>query len=487
MIELNKTYNEDCLKTMARMPDNFVDCCITSPPYWGLRDYQTEPIIWGDNHCEHEWIEYIFPAKGGKTHPDRPSKMGGNRHMSETDIRGVPQKSNFCNKCNAWKGNLGLEPTPELYVEHLVQIFQEVKRVLKKEGTLWLNLGDSYISTAPNTMGDPILKRGILSGVSNRRAEASKRYRHKTPKGLKPKDMCGIPWRVAFALQADGWYLRSDIIEEVEFYCPCGCGHIMEERIWRYSQDRDIIWKKPNPMPESVTDRPTKAHEYIFLMTKSGRYYYDADAIRDKANPNTKYKPPEPDGKKAILNRDIGGFQDKGFTPNGFANKKTVWTVTTQPLKEAHFATYPEKFIEPCVLAGCPKDVCSKCGKAVERIVEKGELINPKNSKIDENKRDIRDKGWNAEKGFGKDCYYKIKIIGFKPSCNCNAGTVPGVIYDPFMGAGTTAKVALRALRNFIGSEINPKYLPMINNRIKPLLDQWNLFYQVGGIKGNEL
>ena len=249
-MELNRIYNEDCLDTMARMDDESIDCVITSPPYWGLRDYGTD-------------------------------------------------------------GQLGLEKTPEEYVQKMVQIFAEVRRVLKKESTLWLNLGDSYVNNSIPGGGDPtITKRNIGNS------------KHKPTKvaNLKPKDMVGIPWRVAFALQADGWYLRSD-----------------------------IIWSKPNPMPESVTDRPTKAHEYIFLMTKSAKYYYDADAIAEKTFGGDRRGP----DRKRFPTNIINGIRSR-FSWEG-RNKRTVWTIPTQPYPEAHFATYPEKLIEPCVLAGCPE------------------------------------------------------------------------------------------------------------------------------------
>ncbi|HDY89528.1 MAG TPA: site-specific DNA-methyltransferase [bacterium] len=375
-MKLNKIYNEDCLKTMKRMDDNFIDCVITSPPYWGLRDYGVD-------------------------------------------------------------GQLGLEKTPEEYVQKMVQIFQEVRRVLKKEGTLWLNLGDSYGS-------------GFSISDNKYKAMTGGEPDIKLTTNLKPKDMVGIPWRVAFALQADGWWLRSD-----------------------------IIWNKPNPMPESVTDRPTKAHEYIFLMSKSANYYYDANAIREdgptytrKAGGYENHKDQMIDGYSPFKGK--GGFADCDITTVG-RNKRTVWTIPTQPYPKAHFATYPEKLIEPCVLAGCPKEVCSKCGKAVERIVESYIEGIPRN-----------EKGLYAKMN-GKDgtCHYLSKTnihgtktnktIGFKPSCNCNAEFVPGVAYDPFGGAMTTALVALRAERNFICSEISPEYCEIGEKRIRPYLDQYKL------------
>jgi DNA modification methylase len=246
---------------MKSFPDESIDCCVTSPPYWGLRDYGVE-------------------------------------------------------------GQLGLENTPEEYTEKLVSVFREVKRVLKREGTLWLNLGDSYAGS-----GKGYGHNGRLQ-CRNKGSSFGSLVRGMVPDGLKRKDLVGIPWRVAFALQADGWYLRSD-----------------------------IIWHKPNPMPESVRDRPAKAHEYVFLMSKSPRYYYDYESIL------------EPMSEKSAdrYNYSFGGKKNEHLkkTDNPRAvvgertitrgrNKRTVWTVTTKPFKEAHFATFPPDLIEPCIIAGCP-------------------------------------------------------------------------------------------------------------------------------------
>ena len=213
---------------------------------------------------------------------------------------------------------IGLEPTPELYVEHIVQVMHEVKRVLRDDGTLWLNLGDSYSGSG----------RGPSSMNS-----AQEMWNATVPAGLKPKDLVGIPWRVAFALQADGWWLRSD-----------------------------IVWSKPNPMPESVTDRPTRSHEYVFLLSKSARYYYDADAIREQTNTMATWEEwVAGDGRKMPsgnlvegVNAGFGAKQDSFTHPAG-RNKRSVWEIATQPYAKAHFATFPEKLVEPCILAGCPE------------------------------------------------------------------------------------------------------------------------------------
>ena len=285
MIDLNKIYLGDSQSIISEWPDEVIDCCVTSPPYWGLRDY-------GHN------------------------------------------------------GQIGLEENPEKYVEKIVSLFREVRRVLKDDGTLFLSLGDSYAGSG---------------GTGNQSKPSS---------GLKPKDLVGIPWLVAFALRSDGWYLRQD-----------------------------IIWSKPNPMPESVTDRCTKAHEYIFLLSKSQKYYFNHEAIKE----------PIADSSKARLAQDIENQKGSDRVPgktNGTMkavgsiqdrNKRSVWTVTTKPFKGAHFATFPEDLIIPCILAG------SRPG---------------------------------------------------------------GVILDPFMGAGTTAIVAKKNGRKFVGCELNPEYIEIAERRI---------------------
>lgn len=316
MLELNKIYNMDCLEGLKQLPDNSINCCVTSPPYWGLRDYGVE-------------------------------------------------------------GQLGLEKTPEAYVERMVEVFREVRRVLRDDGTLWLNLGDSYTKNKSNNGG--YSEKSTLSGFTRsdtkgRQANESG-LRIKLSHGLKKKDLIGIPWRVAFALQADGWYLRQD-----------------------------IIWHKPNVMPESVKDRPTKAHEYIFLLSKSSKYYYDAEAIKEPlARPEALLqKTPAVFGGR----NKHDGYGTRKYSGNKYVgtytgrNKRSVWTVTTKPFKEAHFAVFPPALIEPCILAGCPEG---------------------------------------------------------------------GIVLDPFIGSGTTALVAKRLNRNYIGIDINPEYCKMSEERLKGL------------------
>lgn len=264
-MKLNQTIIGNVFDVLPMIPDAFVDCCVTSPPYWGLRDYGVE-------------------------------------------------------------GQLGLEKTPEEYVEKMVKVFREVKRVLKDEGTLWLNLGDSYASGKGSCYNPGGGNNSLGQHRKDSGAHPLNRGNKSTLKisKLKPKDLVGIPWRVAFALQADGWYLRSD-----------------------------IIWSKPNPMPESVTDRPTKSHEYVFLLSKSERYYFGQEEVREKAEQNRW------GGSKPInLENSKGDFRglmrERDMAPET-RNIRTVWTIPTQPTPDAHFATYPEKLVETCIKAGCPK------------------------------------------------------------------------------------------------------------------------------------
>jgi DNA modification methylase len=441
VLKLNKIYNEDCLETLKKMPDEFIDCCITSPPYWGLRDYGTGTWEGGDSDCNH-----FRDTKAGK------NTITGHK---KNPFVGDAIYKEVCNKCGALRidKQVGLEKTPEEYTEKMVEIFREVRRALKKDGTLWLNLGDSYVGGG----------RGGLNQCGGGSFEASRYAKGQriglptgTIPGLKKKDLVGIPWRVAFALQADGWYLRSD-----------------------------IIWSKPNPMPESVTDRPTKAHEYIFLMTKNDKYYYDLDAIREKhVTLNQTPRSTRKTGAESCFKRQDIGREFFG-NPAG-RNKRTVWTVTTKPFPGAHFATFPEDLIEPCILAGTSeKGNCNKCGVPWIRVLEKekierNESYKGKMEEMDENyghKRIQKGVVAGREAGLPHDSPFPLsKTIGWQAQCNCDVESEPAIVYDPFMGAGTVAKVSLRAGRKFIGSEINGEYIKIADKRLKPYLGQRSLF-----------
>ena len=322
-----RLYPGDCLATLRTLPDGAARCCVTSPPYWGLRDYGHD-------------------------------------------------------------GQLGLEPTPDAYVAAMVAVFREVRRVLADDGTLWLNLGDSYASGSGGTPRPGSDRAdGIVGLVGHRNRNGTP-----VPDGLKHKDLVGIPWRVAFALQADGWYLRSD-----------------------------IIWAKPNPMPESVTDRPTKAHEYLFLLSKQARYYYNANAIAEAIEPSqrgrirddavggashTERGQHSPGGR---YKQDGHGRRHEGFNARYAArvealatrNARTVWTIPTQPYAGVHFATFPEELARRCIVAG----------------------------------------------------------------------SAPGdTVLDPFAGSGTVGQVATGNGRSAILCELNPAYIELARQRIGPML-----------------
>jgi len=286
----------DCRDVLRTLPDESVHCCITSPPYFGLRNYGIPGQVWGgDPYCQHEWGDTLPGFHPGQVEQTKwkTANAAGNA--------GNTSSGQFCGKCGAWLGCLGLEPTPEMYVSHLVEIFREVKRTLRKDGTFWLNLGDSYW-TAKGTPGGEHKWREGLNGDDKSPARRFGKRPQDGPapegSGLKPKDLIGIPWMVAFALRADGWWLRQD-----------------------------ICWSKGNAMPESVTDRCTKSHEFIFLLTKSARYYFDNEAIKEPSimrpqNRNTKRSEhPKGDEGRGLHRRPEGG------TSYGFRNKRDVWTV----------------------------------------------------------------------------------------------------------------------------------------------------------------
>lgn len=409
------------VEVLGLLPESFAHCCVSSPPYWGLRDYGLPPVRWADG----------------------------------------------------WEGCLGLEPTPEMYVAHVVEVFEAVRRVLRPEGTLWLNLGDCYASGG---------RGGGGSFSEERRAYAEKAQQHgwrSPPAGLKPKDMVGIPWRVAFALQAAGWWLRSD-----------------------------IIWAKPNPMPESVTDRPTKAHEYLFLLAKSEAYYYDDMAVRERctagdvSGDGPDYQPPgggpahkglrRRAGNKARTYRiDAGGLsgslahQAMGVPwedLTGFRNRRSVWTVTTQPFREAHFATFPPRLIEPCILAGTSeRGCCPTCGapwtREVERtFVPQEDVAEDKGIRGADEQKPLDES--NSWQGYPRGTT-KARTTGWKPSCTCSRGgakPVPCTVLDPFNGAGTTGLVSLMLGRRYTGVEMNPEYLAMSERRLRAATTQADLF-----------
>lgn len=296
--------NGDALESLKTLDSESVDCCVTSPPYYGLRDYGTGKWIGGDPNCPHRRLsKYSEKTITGHAQPELAGNVGDAIYKT------------ICPLCGAIREDkqIGLEETPEEYIEKLVAVFHEVRRVLKDDGTLWVNIGDSYNSSNTGNIKSEKQKtnKGLLANVNTKHLVD----------GIKPKDLIGIPWMLAFALRADGWYLRQD-----------------------------IIWHKPNPMPESVKDRCTKSHEYIFLLSKNPHYYFDAEAICEPAKPDNSVR----DRDHTKLNNTPGRTKMNGLKTNQYTtrNKRDVWTVPTKGDSIAHFATFPEKLIEPCILAG---------------------------------------------------------------------------------------------------------------------------------------
>ena len=331
-----------------------------------------------------------------------------------------------------------------------MEVFREVKRVLRGDGVLFLNLGDSY--NGSGGWGGADTPTALAGSKQTTNAGSHKKIGSKSP-GLKPKDLCGIPWRVALALQSDGWWLRSD-----------------------------IIWAKPNPMPESCTDRPTKAHEYIFLLTKAAHYFYDAEAVKQVAALSSEkrgpvdfggakgraYEPEPTDPNYRYGNHQAG----RTFVPGPTANLRSVWTIATAPFPEAHFATYPPELVRRCVAAGTSQEgCCSKCGAPWKRCVEK----------VDSGKRQKMADGWDTgpgghgtvhrdgrEKGQAEIPVMQSTTTGWRPTCTCDAGEpVPCTVLDPFGGSGTTGLVAAKMGRDAVLIELKPEYAVMAAKRIR--------------------
>lgn len=437
---------------LLEIPDGTIQTCITSPPYWGLRDYQLVPIRWdGDPECDHEWQGHHQKPRGGNNKLDNMPNVRANCHSQTTAIRGEGIDSAFCAHCGAWLGCLGLEPTPELYVDHLVQIFREVKRVLRDDGMVWLNIGDSYAGGHSTYNGkDAKWQHGANNRILTKRTLGGP--------GLKPKDMVLIPFRLALALQSDGWWIRSD-----------------------------IIWEKPNCMPSSVKDRPTTSHEHVFLLAKSKRYFYDQDAIAETCITGLDDKAHHtfgaPGGKAEKVYGKKHLVSGKRWVNNGTRNKRTVWTIPTKPYKGAHFATFPPDLIEPMILAGSSDKACPHCGAAWTRVTERVEFGRADtDSKLEDG---IHDRSGAKSLATKRQAYRAAGLesppapitTGFKPSCGCpdNDGSAASIVLDPFAGSGTTCAVAKAHGRHWIGIEPNAEYCELARKRIRDTQAQLKL------------
>jgi DNA modification methylase len=483
----------DAREILATLPAESVHCVVTSPPYWGLRDYGLPPTVWGGAEgCVHDWQDV---GSRSMTHQDRLGDAidPRNGRPAGGQVHGQPggfsvAQGASCTRCEAWQGSLGLEPDPALYVAHLVEVFRAVRRVLRDDGTCWVNLGDSYSSIGwrpggaigvargvPYVRGDYVVRRGSPSsnwrtapyggsGKCGDSATTRPTELGDDPYRLKVKDLVGIPWRVAFALQADGWWLRSE-----------------------------IIWHKPNPMPESVTDRPTKAHEQVFLLAKQERYYYDAEAIKEPASMDSGFTKQRLNGtanwSKATQSETgrasfghVTGNEGEGrlWQDTGTRSKRSVWTIPSEPFPLAHFATFPPALVEPCVQAGTSaRGACPACGAPWRREVTLGRVMSTGGSETGaraSNMATVSVRGQDPKTGAyntGKFSAHEHHTLGWAPTCACAPQPVPCVVLDPFAGAGTVGLVAERLGRDAILIDLSPTYAAMAERRIReeaPLL-----------------
>lgn len=525
-IERNVVIQGDCREALAGMPAGSVHCAATSPPYYNLRDYGTGEWEGGSAGCDHvtdsirirnNLAKSANNYDGGNRNPDRRKDKNETIKIAYREV---------CGKCGARRVDrqIGLEGTPEEYIANLVAVGREIWRVLRDDGVWWLNLGDSYWGSGKwnSTGGESMFGEHVRSQwLDTLKSNNTPNYTLGKHEVLKPKDLVGIPWRAAFALQAAGWWLRSDVIEEVELYCPCGCGHVLEERIWRWSQDRDLIWRKPNPMPESVTDRPTKAHEYVFLLTKSERYFYDAEAIKEPVATATVARARASNNGAARKDRGEAQWQG-GLTPgqqdrwyegvggDSKRNMRSVWEIATESFPGAHFATFPTELARRCILAGSSeRGCCPECGAPWERVVASESYLYRPTTGSDEQKYKQMPSETYAGAGLGESGGHRAvrsKTLGWRPGCGCSglpiiedppargskepqanfemrmgewrerwellrsqydAGqTRPCVVLDPFGGAGTVGVVCKELKRDYVLIELNGEYCEMARERI---------------------
>ena len=447
-MELNKIHNIDALEGLKQLPDNYIDCVMTSPPYWALRDYGIEPHVWDawDKKTGKCWnqSEHSFNVKAPPRRNRNPDDVKDSDSIQAGNI-GSQHKLPFiafCSKCQAWKGSLGLEPTFDLYIKHLCDIFDEVKRVMKKEGTCWVNLGDTYSnkdSGGDNVMGNPEFARPHRENVIRPPKETQ----------LPSKSLTLIPFRFAIEMINRGWILRNT-----------------------------IIWQKPNCMPSSAKDRFTVDFEYLFFFVKQKKYFFEAQYEPQLESSIKRYQyefPGYPGDIYPNEKRDSPNNFNGNRMIEGGRNKRTVWSICPQPFPEAHFAVYPEELCETPIKAGCPEFVCKKCGKAKEKLYdyEKEGLVKC-NARGELRPNTGEDIHFTKSMGY-KEKYNSIPKFKGYTNCNCNTGFKGGIVLDPFIGAGTTVIVALKQSKQFIGFEINKEYIEIANKRIKPYLEQTNI------------
>ncbi len=500
------------LDVLATIPDKSVQMVVTSPPYYSLRDYQTEPLIWGgDPECEHQWNKYTKP---GNTWGVPNKNTPGLIHKSvDTNTSFVgPREQAFCVKCGAWRGDLGNEPLHDCggwvtgnccgscYVCNMTRIFMEIWRVLRDDGVCFINIGDSYAHSGGSGSGEYQKRHKQFGKV----VEPGTYQKPRTaPKGLKPKDLCGVPWRLALSLQARGWYLRND-----------------------------IVWHK-NALPESVRDRCSVVHEYVFLLTKKPNYYFDQEAIREPYHPDSIKRKEYPTCKlgaepgqpmvKGSSGALGGGVNVQLSYKYRGANKTSIWRITNEPTKwdyccncksifvetgrkkikrkevddghgnkktiricpvcgsstdwVKHYAIFPTALPSNCIKAGSSHKTCSACGAPYERILEPSEEYAKFLGKGYHDHSNDKEQGMLQSKKPNLRADYVTK--GWRPTCKCNAPAGgPSIVLDPFSGSGRSGLAALRLGRRYIGIELNEKYVEASRRLIEEDMPLFNIVAQ---------
>ena len=474
----NKIFCGDALSILRMFDAESVHACVTSPPYWGLRSYGGTPLVWGgDGVCAHEWGEW-----GPGHHPVQIEQTKW-KNANGAGAGQTAGSGQWCEKCGAWRGHLGLELSVELYVLHLTEIFREVRRVLRNDGSLYLNLGDGYANDGK--------WGGETGGKQDYLNEADRQTcgREKRSTGLKPKDLLGVPWAVAFALRSDGWYLRSaniwakgvsgQVELESEIFDAGVRVGIEKERIVKLLSELDLY--SGSAKPESVRDRPTLAHEYVFQFTKSERYYYDPIAGRERGSSDS-----HGGGR---FNQWIAGAQGGNNNPGlhcaepaGGAgrNRRSVWLFNRKHEASGHYATYPEALAGMVIeIATSEKGCCAACGAPWKRVVERGAIDRAAQRECGADASGgycgVSGRGYETA-GAENPGLLKARILDgmrarvtkeWARTCeHVGAAVEPCLVLDPFLGSGTTAVAAWRRGRAYVGIELNAEYVASAEKRI---------------------
>ncbi len=508
-------------------PENFFHCAVTSPPYFGLRKYDGGAAIWdGDAKCEHEWVAHYQLPKGGRNLPDNMPNTGGNRVQQLVDSPRFGVHSSFCRRCGAWRGQLGAEPTPDLYISHLVQICQEVKRVLRKDGVFWLNIGDSWCGYK----GDNYLRHPESSRLQAGTSVPSCHFVG-TPQttGLKPLDMILIPSQIAIALRADDWYVRSMVVwsknnpmpESVngwrwEEHRVSQCPRCMSLSSFKNRVCKICDWRKPSNRGEteawwaetgqqehsedggfrsdsffvdcpgcpkcSHSDgyilrkgswRPTDSYEFILMLTKTNNYYSDREAVLERGV----YPPGESrqggDWHKSMMSgsRTTEGLHNKEWIGNGGRNLRSVWSFPTRPGKFNHYAAYPPRLPETCIRSSTSeKGCCPACGAPWARVVDKGFTMHNKATGSQYAKGTSANRLAllrQSAREQGEEYSHLSRTTGWRPTCSCSTSDlIPCRILDPFSGAGTTALAAERLGLDSFSIDTSAEYIELSKVRL---------------------